>query len=238
MKEIRIGTWNMQGCTIDGTNLLNTVFGLLNTVDILCLQECGVLQERESWLRVKGYPGLFMADLNAGTESRKRNLRIYHYPYGDNPRCSMAILVDLDLFSQDDIFPILIKGEGNVRPCVGVRCCEWGVFCVHAPSGNDAFARKTVYGFIDVIDKNLHDGVFEKVVIAGDFNTSPDQFKLSKGYECCYLIDDSGKMIPTHPSSDACYDYCIIKGAEPKDAGVMDSTSGLSDHLGVGFLFE
>lgn len=229
----------MQGCFIEGMSLLNTVCGLLDTVDVLCLQECGVLQERKSWLPVQGYPGLFMTDLNAGTESRKRNLRIYHYPYGDNPRCSMAVLVDLDLFSQEYIFPILIKGEGNVRPCLGVRCCEWGVFCVHAPSGYDTYARKTVYGFIDVIDKNLHDGVFEKVVIAGDFNTSPDLFDLSDtGYKCCYLIDDSGNMVPTRPSSDACYDYCIIKRAEPKEAGVMDSTSGLSDHLGVGFLFE
>lgn len=238
MEKINIGTWNMQGCSMNGTNLLNTVCGLLNTVDVLCLQECGNLQERKTWIPVQDYPGLFEVDLNAGTESRKRNLRAYHYPYGDNPRCSMAILVDLDVFSQEDIYPILINGAGDVRPCVGVHCCEWGVFCVHAPSSNDAFARKTVYGFINVIDKDLHDGVFEKVVIAGDFNTSPERFELTNGYECYYLVDGSGKMIPTHPSSNACYDYFITKNAKPTEAGIMDSTSGLSDHLGVGFQFE
>lgn len=35
--------------------------------------------------------------------------RAYHYLYGDNPHCSMAVLVDLDVFSQDDIYPILIN---------------------------------------------------------------------------------------------------------------------------------
>lgn len=236
--EIKIGTWNMQGCTINGTSLLNTVCGLLGTVNVLCLQECGMLQERKTWIPVQRYPGLFMTDLNARTESRKRNLRAYHYPYGNNLRCSMAILVDLDVFSQDDINPILINGKGNVRPCVGVHCSEWGVFCVHAPSGNDAFARKTVYDFINVIENDLLAYNFKKVVIAGDFNTSPNLFQLSKGYVCCYMIDDSGKMIPTRPSSNACYDYCIIKKAEPNGACVMDATSGLSDHLGVGFQFK
>lgn len=238
MGEIRIGTWNMQGCSIEGTDLLNTACGLLDTVDVLCLQECGKLQERTPWKYVQDYPGLFVADLNAGTGSRAHNLRIYHYPFGSNPHCSMAVLVDLDVFPKDYFKPYLIRATGNIRPCVGVFSAEWGVFCVHAPSANEALAQSTVSSFTKTIDKNLRNGVFKKAVIAGDFNISPDQLESPKGYVGYYATDDSGNMILTHPSSSACYDYCITKNAKPQGACILDATSGLSDHLGVAFLLE
>lgn len=186
--DVSVVTWNSQGDK--GTETIE----LLNTCDILCVQERGGLPSY-SHIETK-------SSLSVYAKDQEWNV-VYWMNGGGNCRCSLAIYYKKNLFelidcvrinpgfavlespqpededasagSADDPGEAEDSQSSRVRPVIGVRLKKKGgdgrsfwVYNGHLPAFNPKFARKIGYYFLTQLKRPY--------IWAADFNTPPDSW--------------------------------------------------------------
>lgn len=236
-----VATWNSQGYKFgDGQirRLLND-----NHIDVLCLQECGILSNISFERRDR--------DENV-YEGRWEEYIVIYYPWRGGKRCNMAIMVKecINIEQAGCLVPLLPQnfipdGEEEkteedespenherkgLRGMLHVQLAlqdgrKFRIANVHLPSGRPAFARKIGHFFLSM--PFMYSG---NVVLLGDFNTFPDSW----GNLTHHRIESSGYS--THPETGTELDYMITTIG----AGITSELGevGQSDHLPVIFKIE
>ena len=141
---MNILTWNSQGYSADigYPDLLSKC-----SVDILCLQECGKLEDsRINFERTPMEGKITKGEYKLGTRSRGYNIyNVYYYKLlgVGNERCNMAIFVknNLHFIKAMVTYKELTQGgESWNRPLLGVELDDIYVFTSHLPSNGDKSA--------------------------------------------------------------------------------------------------
>lgn len=86
-----IVSWNTQGNAFDQGKLKGLVTKY--DPDIICLQECGKLSGTYDIERYSKLGQICCGFCNLGTQYRKKEYRIFYYPWRNECRCTMATLV-------------------------------------------------------------------------------------------------------------------------------------------------
>lgn len=240
--SIKVCTWNSQGYKFgDGT--ISTLLSMHN-IDILCLQECGILSNISFTPFNNIKYGLW--SLN-----RKTAYSVLYYEWGassNGSRCNMAILINNTIkiqhaFCMKPVTTTLTAdceeeeteaetGEGHLRS--GLRGMlhtliekdsnKYRIANVHLPSGKPKFARKIGYTFLSMPFMQE-----EGVIMVGDFNTTPDTWELGSFHNCIVA-----KNAYSYPSRDKNLDY-MITTIFPSSINANVISAPNSDHLPVLF---
>lgn len=243
---MKVSTWNIQGNAYAETC---STFAeakarmLKENIDVFCLQEVGPLLKFRGydWTKLDyRFPDFYCAyNVPIGTQSRGKKINIYYVEFGKvNFRCSMAILVNSEMDSGNWAYinPLI---NCDIRPVIGILLKNnVGIYNIHAPSGNDKFAKHIIDNTIIEINRLKQGYNIGNVLLIGDFNCSPLLFstnELALFQMKTYYNVDNNNVLPTQRSGN-CLDYCISSDAPYNMA--ISNNGAFSDHSQVSFEFN
>ena len=240
---MNICTWNSQGYKFKD-NVINDLIKK-NDVDILCLQECGVLSN----IHFDNYKNIKVGQWNC---DQNTSFAVLYYEWGhhyNTSRCNMAILVKNTIKVCDAICLEVIGGEqpnykdeepteedagkhftrkgirGMLHTKIELNGMNYRIANVHLPSGNPKFARKIGYTFLSMYFMKS-----ENVIMVGDFNTSPETWEFKDNIHKLVTANNAY----TYPSLEKDLDYMVTTMVPSSiHANVVSAPS--SDHLPVVF---
>lgn len=231
---MKICTWNSRGDKFKDSHVFSLLTG--NDIDVLCLQECGVID------RLMDPPKLYHTTKYGEGDYLAKNLyKIIYYVWKGGGRCNMAMLIKSGI-TIHNVFTsnaqILYDSDGNelsgmssgnslTRAMLSVdMTCNGNrltINNVHLPSGNASFARKVGYRLFC----NSHMRRDANIFTLGDFNTEPDTWTLDGSFRI------SAPTQATHTGSKT-LDYMISNNNRQYTPTVDNDNYG-SDHYPVFF---
>lgn len=245
----------MQGATSnnDASTFLKSISYMKNChIDILCVQEAGVLSKSSEmrWQQVQDNPNIWEFEISYRIDQHYyRGYWMEYYISNDNPnlRCSMAIILkDCEkritlLYVQPDKEPYI-----GCRPIIGVNLGGTKIYNIHAPSANIGYTKGYFEHMISKLGVNG-----ENWFLCGDFNCPPCIYQ-----DFSFLVPENGiskcdgksKNICScsrckysfTQKSGLCLDYALfyypynlnyVSGS----AEIIDNNFYFSDHLPVLF---
>lgn len=143
-ETLHLLSWNMQGSGGDADKKARLrQFMKDRSLIAICLQECGALGDWRDEVEAAGW-------------------HLYDRPWGDNVRCSLAIL------ARDEVRPHETDVDEDARrPMLGVRLRDRWVFTVHAPSGG---CQAYIHSAVGAARRWAYE---KHWIILGDFNEYP-----------------------------------------------------------------
>ena len=241
---MRICTWNSQGYKF-GDNTINTLIKQYQ-IDILCLQECGQLGNIKKFVKCAN---IKIGEWYCDTKTIF-NVLYYELRCGQaGCRCNMAILVrDTITIYNPVCLEVVTKydasksqeeptendtGSNNDRKGlrgmlhteIAVGNSRYRIANVHLPSGVPSFARKIGHTFL-----NMPFMQWGKVIMVGDFNTSPESWNFNNKVHNLVIANNDY----TYPSLSKNLDY-MVTTMNPSSIYAKVVSAPFSDHLPVVF---
>ncbi|AWK15116.1 hypothetical protein CCS41_12575 [Candidatus Fukatsuia symbiotica] len=248
--DYKIASWNMQGANHDEGKWRNIIANEVkvisnhSNVDIFALQECGALPKSVSTVSDRAPQELISSNNNIeltqnlwalGTNYRPNDVYVYHVENGNQyNRTSMAIV---SRYKADEVF-IVGPVDNATRPVIGIRRGNDYFFNIHAGAHRNNESPSVISVIENYMSRIVNDNVNATWVIMGDYNTAPDDLRLTNAP----LNIERGFAIPASPThfggGDRILDYAITGTGIENQATLTTTVSErtLSDHIIVLFI--
>lgn len=224
---MEIVTWNMEGSNASTETKWQTgVNNLLNSAEVVCLQECGGVPP--SAKVQANFGNIKFIGMKPDAKGNIYNFAVSYYQWGTVRSATHILFLKTDSKNNKVNMAIVSKtppdkflnakpGLLGARPALGMRIGIWDIFSIHAwsPGGNDAKNLLT----------NVKDLVNSPWAVLGDYNRVPDKLKVPNG---------TGKYVPlavTRRKSALRLDYMVGAGVSKAKIEVLNME--LSDHNAV-----